>query len=655
MSFSVRLASASLAGVCAATVAWQAVAPASAAQQPGDFQRFLSRADVVVVDVSVLDRARQPVRDLTASDFTIVEDGRPQAVEYFRHIDLPEPPVPPATWMRDVAPDLARNEEISERRLVVILMDDAMIPFDVQMTSSARQIARDVVDRLGPKDLAAVVFTRDNRRTQNFTRDRARLLASIDAFESGGYEPVPGGERSPQPFFLDAMHTLFRAVESLAAIPERRKAVVYISTGIPLLIDTPDVSRTDHPYLNWLARQMLTRAQRSGVNIYTVDPGGLDGIRGYMLRRNRRPETFIIEQIERSPTFYRDFLQSIADNTGGRAFINTNEFTSRIGQIFRETGSFYLLGYRSPNPRADGRFRRLQVRVNRSGVTVNARRGYYAPPPPELAARMGAPPNTDTALAGLVPKTDLPLELITLPIAVPGRSEAAVILTVGLRAPAARGDTPIAGDAVDLLLRAFTPEGDDRGSTRLAVKVAPDQSLSGEVGYEVLGRLDLRPGRYELRASAASEAWAESGSVYGYLDVPDFAREPVSLSGVAIGVTPARIAGNAPVIADLLPFVPTTQRTFTRSDGVTAYVRVYQGGSSAPAAVSLAARVVDGHDRLVADMPATLSAGRFAASRSHDFQYEIQAASLAAGPHLLTIEVSIGRHRARRDVRFEIQ
>jgi hypothetical protein len=87
---------------------------------------------------------------------------------------------------------------------------------------------------------------------------------------------------------------------------------------------------------------------------------------------------------------------------------------------------------------------------------------------------------------------------------------------------------------------------------------------------------------------------------------------------------------------------------------VTAYVRVYQGGSSAPAAVSLAARVVDGHDRVVADMPATLSAERFGASRSHDFQYEIPAASLAAGPHLLTIEVSIGRHRARRDVRFEI-
>jgi VWFA-related protein len=77
--------------------------------------------------------------------------------------------------------------------------------------------------------------------------------------------------------------------------------------------------------------------------------------------------------------YYRDMLRTIADNTGGRAFMNTNEFTTGVTQILRETGAFYLIGYQSSNRAADGRFRRISVRVNRPTVTVRTRAGYYAP------------------------------------------------------------------------------------------------------------------------------------------------------------------------------------------------------------------------------------------------------------------------------------
>jgi VWFA-related protein len=208
---------------------------AAAIQQRNDYQRFVGQTDVVVVDVSVLDGNRQPIRELTSSDFTILENGRPQKVEYFRHIELREPPPERAAWMRDVAPDLARNEEISERRLVVILMDDAMVPFDPQMVSSARAIARDVVDRLGSHDLAAVTFTRDNRAAQNFTRDRRRLTAAIDAFESAGYVPMPKG--LPTDLGVAAVQALFATTSILSTVPERRKTIVYVTTGMPLIID----------------------------------------------------------------------------------------------------------------------------------------------------------------------------------------------------------------------------------------------------------------------------------------------------------------------------------------------------------------------------------------------------------------------------------
>ena len=111
----------------------------------------------------------------------------------------------------------------------------------------------------------------------------------------------------------------------------------------------------------------------------------------------------------------------MSDNTGGRAFPASNEFVSQAPQILRESGHFYLLGYSATNPREDGRFRRLQVRVNRPGVTVKTKAGYYEPdrdarPSPEL------PPATAAALAGLLPKSDLPL-----------RATAAVIRRARLR------------------------------------------------------------------------------------------------------------------------------------------------------------------------------------------------------------------------------
>ncbi|MEX1129713.1 MAG: VWA domain-containing protein [Vicinamibacterales bacterium] len=628
------------------------------AQVPsGDAQRFFVRTDVVSVDVSVLDRKGQPVRGLTAADFTILENGRAQTVEYFDYIELPAPPAVPALWMRDIAPDVARNEEILERRLVVILMDDAMVPFDGQIVKAARQIARDVVDRLGPADLAAVVFSRANRAAQNFTQDRARLLAAIDTFDSGGFAPEPGADRKPDiagSYFIDSAQTLFRTVDTLAAVTERRKALIYVSTGIPLRIDTPDVSTSDHPYLNWLTRQTMDRAQRGSVNVYSVDPGGLDGLRWYMRRRNTRTEAWIAELIEQEPARYRDFLQAVAENTGGRAFVNTNEFASRIDQMFLETGSFYLLGYRPQDQRADGRFRKLQVRLkNRRDLTVRARRGYWAPPRPG-SAKMALPPAVDDALAGLVPRTDLPLELSAAAFGMPGRPEAAVIVTLGARAPRTPGASSATGDKVDVVLSAFTPQGDPRGSVRMAADVTPAAGTEDAVAYDVLGRLDLRPGRYELRASASSASTGVSGSVYGYLDVPDFARDALSLSGLTLGTTPPRIAGNAEAAAGVLPFTPTTRRTFSPTDSVEGFVRVYQGGSTPLAPATIVTTIRTAANEMVFNKSQPVGSDEFGADRALDYRFELPMVRLKPGPHLLTIEVT-GPVSARRDVRFDVR
>src|SRR6187401_2840008 len=99
-----------------------------AAQEPtGQRPTFKSRTDLVQIDVSVLDKNRHPVRGLTASDFTVTEDGRAQSIVIFEPVDVPDPEPPPVEWMRDVTPDVTTNEQ-HVTRYWVVAVDDALIP-----------------------------------------------------------------------------------------------------------------------------------------------------------------------------------------------------------------------------------------------------------------------------------------------------------------------------------------------------------------------------------------------------------------------------------------------------------------------------------------------------------------------------------------------
>ena len=160
-------------------VAALAGATAAAVQ---DRQTFRSGVDLVQVDVSVLDKDRQPVRGLTAADFTILEDGKPRPIVAFVPVELAEREVLAgracgcATSRRTSSTTTCRPEG----RLVVIMFDWSIRFEDQQL---ARRIATAAVDPLGPDDLAAVVFTSacaNGGAPQNFTADRARLLAAIN-------------------------------------------------------------------------------------------------------------------------------------------------------------------------------------------------------------------------------------------------------------------------------------------------------------------------------------------------------------------------------------------------------------------------------------------------------------------------------------------
>ena len=202
--------------VLAGLVAASTLAPQDPSQP---VPRFRGGVDVVLLDVSVLDRDRRPVRGLTAADFTIFEEGRPQPIVSFDELDAPEPDGSLVPWMRDVAPDVRTNTD-DQRRIVLIILDDATISF--RYRQNVRRIGRTIVDQLGPADQAAVVYTADNRKSQDFTNDRQVLRSVVERYVDTS---IPGELRAAY-----SIGTVRRAVQGLIDIPQRRKALIFVSS-----------------------------------------------------------------------------------------------------------------------------------------------------------------------------------------------------------------------------------------------------------------------------------------------------------------------------------------------------------------------------------------------------------------------------------------
>jgi len=631
--------------------------PQNPPQQPAP--TFKSSVEIVRLDVSVLDSLRLPVKDLKMSDFTVLENGKPQKIVAFSEVEVPEPVIPTTEWMRDISMDIRRNDNLNDRRLILIVMDDAMISSTrLHAVQSVKTAARAIIDQMGPGDLASVVYTADSRNQQEFTTDRAKLLAVIDKF-TGGF----GGDQ--ELFERYSVGTLLRASEILMEIPQRRKALFYISTGVamdlgaiagPTFAGKEGTGGDPTGRAAWIKDQMLEvfrQAQIANVNIHAIDPSSLDGLAGA------------------SAAFdpHKDFLFAVSENTGGFPIVNRSDYADAIAQVFLENSSYYLLGYEPSTPN-DGKFRRLEVVANRPGLTIRARSGYYAPEGVKsITSSKGTkagPSALWKAIGGLMPVGDLPLQVMAAPFAfapkpgvkfTPGpiKSEATVAVALGIVQEIDTGDERKV-EQIEFLIDAFGQDGNSKSVHGLKADVTFKPNIKGKVGYEVLTRIDLKPGRYQIRLSAHLPSQDLSGSVYYDVDVPDFSKGPLTMSGAMVSVTPALVAAPRDLLSTLMPIVPTTNRYFNKkTDQASAFVALYQPkGNVKP--VELMTKITDSQGTEVITSPTTLAPLVFGGDRrSAGYRYTIPLDRLQPGHYLLTFEATLEKTTVRRDVRFIVQ
>jgi VWFA-related protein len=380
------------------------------AQQP----HFATRVDLVSADVIARDNSGQFVSDLKKEDFEVWEDGVKQEVMSFtmvhggRVYNVAAPPPPPAQE-GIILPTTARPVADTAGRILLFFVDD--LHLDFRNTGRIRELFKKIRQNLlHDGDMWGMVSTGPSSIAIDMTYDPKRFDEAMNKISGNGLKPSdiiegPQGAEGPSEVRYRAhvaFSTAYDLMKNMEQVQNRRKALVYVSNGYDFnpfpearagqaTIPGTTVNQMASqgymdPFTNQsnefadadLARELseLTRAaNRANVTIYSIDPRGLVG--GPDLDENVDPVAY--QNMVRKT---QDSLRVIADETGGIAVVNQNDFDKALKRIDAETSDYYVLGYYSSNPDPTKRNRRVEIKVHRPNVNVWSRNGYSLKPIP---------------------------------------------------------------------------------------------------------------------------------------------------------------------------------------------------------------------------------------------------------------------------------
>ena len=417
----------------------QQPAPQQPAQQQPSTPVFGSRADLVTTDVIVRDaKTDQFMADLKPTDFDVFEDGVKQELASMvlihggRAYNTLAPP--PAPTQEGIILPVARPTNDAAGRVFLLFVDD--LHMDFQNTPRIREIFRKMLKNLiHDGDMWGMVSTGTSSISIDLTYDRALLDDAINRISGNGLKPteiIKGQEGADGPVELRyrahvAFTTANQLMQNLEKLHNRRKAVIWVSSGYDFnpfeksrlkeqlgpcdtSSDGSDSSNQSNcvsangrvdpnlaPQGSQFADAELVRdmaevtraANRANATLYTIDPRGLVG-----------PLSDLDQEVEPQQwqAFVRksqDSLRVLADDTGGIAVVNQNDFDKALKRIDADSSDYYVLGYYSNNPDPTQRRRKIDVKVTRANVNVQSRKEYVLKSvrvPPAATTTTAPPP-----------------------------------------------------------------------------------------------------------------------------------------------------------------------------------------------------------------------------------------------------------------------
>ena len=567
-------------------------------------------SELVLANVVVRDKQGNLVRGLKKEDFTLYEDGKKQEISTFdfENVDdlmtagaaestvTGEAGAAPAGVLK---PSAAPALDTRDRRVIVLFFDfSAMEPEQIERCVDAAK--KYVNAQMQPADLVALISLDTNMRVDlDFTSDKTRINSALNAYSSGQGQGFSNGDTGSAEGAAesggsytadDTDYNTFSADRKLLALQsvmqslgkiQQKKALIYFSNGI---------SQSGNDNQSEL-RAATAAAVKNNVSIYPVDIRGLEAFapggeaqNASLHGQSAYSGAAVLNDFSNNAAS-QETLSTLAADTGGKAFFDSNDFSGVFTQVQSDSSAYYVLGFTSTNSAKDGRYRRLRVTVNRTDVKLEFRPGYYAGRDFEHLNRADREQQLDDELAAELPETDIPLFGGT---AYFRQNDSHYYLAVSLVVPGSQipfvqekdkdnATIDIAG-VVRLGEKGRLPVGQLRDTVKLAVDTTQNvrkKNVQYNTGFV------LAPGSYHLKFVVRENQTGRMGSFETDVQIPDLRKAPLRMSSVVLSslrapvTTPSKKNSADPLIQDQTQLVPNITHVFTQDQHMYLKYEVY--------------------------------------------------------------------------------
>jgi VWFA-related protein len=614
--------------------------PAGPPQPAGTRAKFSANANVVIVDVTVRDKSGNAIDSLGKDDFIVLEDGHPQTVNIFEHQKLtlePEPPEPPPALEEKnelppppkttITSEGATKVQYHDKRLLAMFFDfsNMQIPDQLRAQDAALKF---LDEKLTKSDLVAILLYSTNVQVlTDFTADRMVLTDCIKNLPIGDAADLAGvadngsddNQDTGAAFVADETEfNIFNTDAKLAAVEETVKRLSQLPEKKALVYITDGISKSGIDNQAQL-EATINAATKANVAIYPLDARGLmgDPPGGAASSASSRGSGMFtgstINSQRASVNDSQETLSTLAADTGGKVFLDSNDLALGMTQVQEQFRSYYILGYNTTNSNLDGKYRKITVKLKNTALAsakLEFRDGYYGDKVWGKFNGDDKEKQLRDALTAADPPTDIPIVVevdyfrispsayfVPISVKIPGS-----VIALAQKKSGGETEFDFIGNVMDERKQVVS-QLRDYIHVKLTAAEA-DKLAARNFNYDA--GITVSPGRYHMRFLVRESQSGKMGVFDAKFIVPDLAADSMTLKtssvvwssqremlkaavGTAEQVT-RKIAVANPLITGDEKIVPNIGKVFRRSQNLYVDFDVYD---AAPDPRNPDARAVD--------------------------------------------------------------
>jgi VWFA-related protein len=558
-----------------------------------------ANAELVLTNVVARDaKTGELITGLKQSDFRIYENGKEQQIDSFdfESVDMAMPLKEAMVSGLAAGPTgskavvVAKPEELRNHRLIVMFFDlTSMQPEDLERSVDAAQAF--LRTKMQPADLVALVSLGDTLNVdQDFTADKNALINEVGAYNGTEGQGFAQGANSntnqtedttaytPDESEYNDLNTdreLFalRAIsQSLAKINEK-KSLLYFSGGISRDGIENEAS----------LRSAINAAVRADLAIYSVDTRGLQAVTPLgdastgSLRGQAGFNGSALTTNMNANFDTQEVMGTLSSDTGGKAFFDSNDFAPAFAQVQKDNSAYYAIGFHSTNPARDGKYRKLTFKIDRPGVTLDYRPGYYAPADFRHSGKEDREQELEDQLASDLPATDIAMYMDAMYFRL---DENRFFMPVSLVVPGSQIPFIKGGDkdkaTLDIIGSVIDATQRPVGRVRDTVKLNLDPALQArQKNIQYTTSFNLPPGKYQLKFVIRENQTGRMGSFIADVTLPDMKKAPLKLSSIVLASQRTPSKKDDPLVRNGEEYVPNISHVFRQDQHMYLLYEIY--------------------------------------------------------------------------------